>query len=192
MRKSRLGVNTVARLLRDTTAEAHPTTLKKVTHALGVSQAWLTAGGSRQALNPDETDELLRCVTTLHSIALGTRTDPRSEPNVRRELKLRVPVHVRASGARQVYRVRGQSLARFGLLDGDLVYVKPTENLRDAVGSVAVVQLDGALYLKRLTVGAGGIVALQSACDGYDVLVVRADDDFRVMGRVTTSVREMR
>jgi SOS-response transcriptional repressor LexA len=90
-----------------------------------------------------------------------------------------------------VYRVRGHSLARFGLHDNDLAYVKPTENLRDAVGSVVLAHLNGALYLKRLTVGAGGVVALQSACDGYDALIVRHDDDFKLMGRVTASAREM-
>lgn len=193
VRKSRLGVNTVARLLRDTTAEPHPITLKKVTRALGVSAAWLIAAGTRlRPLNAEETDELLRCVATLHSLALGARTDARSAPNVRRESKIRVPPHFRATGARQVYRVRGPSLACFGLLDRDLVYVQPTENLRDAVGSIILAHLNGALFLKRLTVGAGGVVALQSACDGYDALIVRNDDDFKLMGRVTASVREMR
>jgi SOS-response transcriptional repressor LexA len=193
VRKSRLGVNTVARLLRDTTAQPRPITLEKVTRALGVSAAWLTAGGTRhRALNAEETDELLRCVATLHSLALGSRTDSRSEPNVRHESKLRVPPHFRASGARQVYRVRGCSLARSGLLDRDLAYVKPTENLRDAVGSIVVAQLNGALYLKRLTIEAGGVVALHSACDGYDALIVGDDDDFKLMGRVTAFVRETR
>jgi SOS-response transcriptional repressor LexA len=91
-----------------------------------------------------------------------------------------------------VYRVRGHSLARSGLLDRDLAYVKPTENLRDAVGSIVLAHLNGALYLKRLTIEAGGVVALHSACDGYDALIVRDDDDFKLMGRVTAFVREMR
>jgi SOS-response transcriptional repressor LexA len=193
VRRSGLGVNTVARLLSDTTAEAHPTTLRKVTRALGVSASWLTAEGTRQrALSAEETDELQRCVATLHAIALGARADSRSEPNVRRESKLQTPAHAIVNGAAQVYRVRGHSLTRFGLLDRDLVYVQPTENLHDVVGCIVLLQLNGALYLKRLTVGPRGVVTLLSACEGYDPLIVRAGDDFKVMGRVTASVREMR
>jgi transcriptional regulator with XRE-family HTH domain len=95
VRKSRLGVSTVARLLRGTTAEPRPAPLGKVARALGVSAAWLTAGGTRsRALNAGETGELLRCVATLHSLALGSRTDARNEPNARRESKLRVPPHL--------------------------------------------------------------------------------------------------
>lgn len=191
-RKSRLSATTIARFLNDSTFEPQATTLAKVTRALGVSESWLTAGGTRQrALNPVEHDELRRCVATLHALSIGKRIDPRSEPNVRRESKLRVPAHLRSAGARQVYRVRGPSLTRFGLLDRDLVYVKPTKNVREMVGSLVVVQLNGALYLKRLTVGAGGVVVMESACDGYDALLVRAEDDFQVIGRTTAAVREI-
>lgn len=191
-RKSRLSATTVGRFLDDPNFEPQAATLAKVTSALGVSESWLTAGGTRQrALNAAETDELRRCVTALHALAVGKRLDPRSEPNVRRESKLRVPAHLRSTGARQVYRVRRSSLTRFGLLDRDLVYVKPTKNVRETVGSLVVVQLNGALYLKRLTVGAGGVVVLESACDGYDALVVRADDEFRMIGIVAASLREL-
>jgi hypothetical protein len=44
---------------------------------------------------------------------------------------------------------------------------------------------------ERPYVGLGGVVALQSASDGYDALIVRHDDDFKLMGRVTASAREM-
>ncbi len=192
-KKSRLSPNTIARLLSDPTVEPQPTTLTKLTRVLGVSTSWLTAGDTNQrTLNAAETAELQRCLATLHALSIGTRIDPRSDPNVRRESKLHVPSHLRSGGARQVYRIRGPSLTRFGLLAHDLVYVKPAVNVRETAGTLAITQLNGALYLKRLTVAAGGVVVLHSACDGYDALVVREEDELRVIGRVTASVREMR
>jgi hypothetical protein len=44
---------------------------------------------------------------------------------------------------------------------------------------------------KRLTIGAGGVVTLLSACDGYDPLIIRPGDDFTVMGRAVAAEREL-
>jgi SOS-response transcriptional repressor LexA len=192
VKRTRLGVNTIARLLQGSTADPLPGTLAKVADALGVSTSWLAAGGAPQrALGVTEAAELQRALKTLRAIALGQRIDARADPNVRPEPKRRVPGRFRRAGARQVYRVQGPSLMRFGLLDRDLVYVKPEASPRATAGKIALVTVNGALYLKRLTIGAGGVVTLLSACDGYDPLIIRPGDDFTVMGQAVAAEREL-
>lgn len=159
---------------------------------LGVSKAWLTADVSQRELTPVEQEELLGCVSTLRRLVRGARIDARAEPNVRPEPKRRVPHALRVSGARHTYRVRGRSLAGFGLLDGDLVFVKPLPRgtrVHAATGAIVLFRLNGALYLKQLTVTAGGVVVLRSALAGYDPIVIGAGDDWTLMGRVVVSVR---
>ena len=191
VKRTRLGVNTIARLLEGSTSDPLPRTLTKVADALGVSTSWLAAGGAPQrALGATEAAELQRALKALRAIALGQRIDARGDPNVRPEPRRRVPGRFRRAGARQVYRVRGPSLRRFGLLDRDLVYVKPEASPRATAGKIALVTVNGALYLKRLTIGAGGVVTLLSACDGYDPLVIGPGDDFTVMGQAVAAERE--
>jgi SOS-response transcriptional repressor LexA len=191
VKQTRLGVNTIARLLQGSTADPLPRTLTKVADALGVSPSWLTVGTPPRALGVVEAGELQRSLKTLRALALGERIDARGDPNVRPEPKRRVPGRFRRAGARQVYRVRGHSLVRFGLHDKDVVYVKPADSARATVGKIALVTVNGALYLKRLTIGAGGVVTLLSACDGYDPLIIGPDDDFHVVGQAVAAERDL-
>jgi SOS-response transcriptional repressor LexA len=81
-------------------------------------------------------------------------------------------------------------MTRWGLLDGDFVYIRPAERVREVVGALTVFELNGALYVKRLTVARRGIVMMLSANDGYDPFAVRAQDEFKLIGVVVASVRE--
>lgn len=189
-RATGLGVNTISRLLHDGRQTPAAGTLRAVAQAAGVSVAWLRADGARRTLSDAETDDLRRCLRTLQSIARGRRLDARTVSNVRPEPARRVPRAFRLHGARQVYRVIGDSLARAGLLDGDLVYVRPAGRVRDAVGAHVVARLNGALYLERLTVTARGRIALVSDAEGYEPIVVHARDELALIGEVIGAVRE--
>jgi len=112
-------------------------------------------------------------------------------PNISREARLRVPRPFRSLGARHVYRVIGESMSRFGLHDADLLYVRPLTrgNARSAVGGIVVVSLNGALFLKQLTVGSRGKVALRSGRSGEYCVTITPGDDCRPLGQVVASVR---
>lgn len=192
--RSRLGPNTIHRLIHDPGRHPSPHTLVRVARVVGTSVRWLTADASQRELTTTEREELLQCVQTLRSLARRHRIDPRSDPNVVREPARRVPRQFAALGARHAYRVRGGSLSGFGLLNGDVVYAKPSSghrigDVRDAVGSLIVSRISGVLYLKQLLVTAGGVVVLRSAHDGYDPLMIGADDDWTIMGKVVGSMR---
>lgn len=192
-RRSRLGRSTIDRLLHDPTREATPPTLKQVARVLGTSASWLTADPSQRALTPEEHEELQRSLQTLRNLARGRRIDARTHPNAVRAPDRRVPRPFAALGARHAFRVRGNSLSGFGLLDGDTVFVKPLMNgnaqIRGAVGSLVLSQLNGALYLHQLTIAPGNAVVLRSAHTGFDPLTIAPDDDWKLLGQVVASAR---
>jgi SOS-response transcriptional repressor LexA len=173
-----LGVNTIGRLLDDSHQTPSRRTLEAVARTLQVTTAWLEPDDARRTLGGTETAELRRCVRVLRAIARGTRIDARGEPNVRPEPES------------HTYRVVGNSLARFGLLDGDLATVRPMERVRDVAGALAVVRLNGSLYLKRLMVWIEGAIVLRSAADGYDPILVGPADAFALVGEVVSCTRE--
>jgi SOS-response transcriptional repressor LexA len=191
-RETRLGVHTIERLLHDTQQTPAPATLEVVARSTGVSTAWLDPDDARRELTANETAEVRRCVDVLRGVARGERADARSLPNVRVETRRHVPHAFRVHGARQVYRVLGDSLAHAGVLDGDLAYVRPTARVRDVVGSLVVARLNGELYLKRLMVAERGVVLLASAADRFEPIVIGGADRFALLGEVVACVREYR
>jgi transcriptional regulator with XRE-family HTH domain len=191
--RSRLGPGTIDRLVNAPRSAPSPRTLQRVASVLGVSAAWLAADVPQREPTPGEWEELRRCVRALRRLGGGARIDARAEPNVRRARGRRVPRAFAGLGAREVYRVRGRSMAGFGLMDGDVVYVKPLtpERLRGAVGRVILFQLNGALYLKQLTVGTHNAVALRSAHAGYEPITLRPGDQWIPLGQAVASMREL-
>ncbi|HEX6087389.1 MAG TPA: S24 family peptidase [Thermoanaerobaculia bacterium] len=179
-RETRLGVNTIGRLLGDPQQTPSPRTLDAVARTLEVTTAWLEPDDARRILGAAEAGELRRCVRVLRAIARATRIDARGEPNVRPEPEP------------HTYRVVGHSLARAGLLDGDLATVRPAERVRDVSGAWVVARLNGSLYLKRLKVWMEGAIVLRSAADGYDPIVVGPADAFELLGEVVALAREYR
>lgn len=190
-RISPLGQNTIQRLLTEPRRVPRARTIASVAEILGVPPAWLTADTPQRQLTATEDAELRQSVRTLRALARGVRTDVRRKPNLQRVARAAVPQPFRAHGARDVYRVQGASMQGFGLMDGDLVYTKPLHRraMRAAVGSMIVFALNGALYLKRLTIAPGGVIELRSAHPGYDPMTLRAGDEFEPLGEVVASVR---
>jgi SOS-response transcriptional repressor LexA len=86
-----------------------------------------------------------------------------------------------ARGARLVCKAVGDSMIEAGILDGDLLYVRPVRGLRDAAGKVVVCSVGDATYVKQLEIKAGRIRLLSrnAAFAPIDV-----DDDFELIGVV--------
>ncbi len=87
-------------------------------------------------------------------------------------------------GARRVFRVITDALIGAGILDGDVIFVRPSLDLTAADGEIIVCRLDGALYVKRLDLR-GHQTALLSANPRYPDVVVRETDNFVMIGVVT-------
>jgi SOS-response transcriptional repressor LexA len=167
--------------------------MERVAGLLGVPSAWLFADTPQRQLTETEHAELLQCVQTIRALAQGLRIDARAKPNVKRETRRVVPRQFRLRGAREVYRVEGISMSRFGLLHGDLVYIRPLTRrflgLDALAGSFVVFRLNDTHYLKQFTVATDGIV-FHSACTGYAPITAHSGDKVELLGRVVASVRE--
>jgi repressor LexA len=70
-------------------------------------------------------------------------------------------------------RVRGQSMVDAGIRDGDYLIVEPADDATD--GRTVVVEVDGAVTVKKVYREAGGEVRLQPANPEMLPLVVRGD-----------------
>ena len=88
-------------------------------------------------------------------------------------------------------RVSGDSMVDEGIMDGDLVAVKPGSKVES--GALAVVLLDDEATVKRVYIQKNRI-ALKPAnkAAGYKVRYVKpTDKDIRIVGRVTGCVRKI-
>ena len=93
-------------------------------------------------------------------------------------------------------RVSGESMIESGILDGDVVIIRPQETVEE--GDVAAVVVDGAGTLKRWSRGAvskgeseSNPVRLHPANERFPVLEIREEDgkDVRVFGKYVGLVR---
>jgi repressor LexA len=83
-------------------------------------------------------------------------------------------------------RVHGHSMRDRGILDGDLVIVRPQEHAREGDAVVALVGDDATVKTFRRN---GDGIDLVPENPDFDVLHVGPHDDFRVLGVVTGLVR---
>ncbi|HEX8407365.1 MAG TPA: S24 family peptidase [Thermoanaerobaculia bacterium] len=78
---------------------------------------------------------------------LGEPPQPDAEP-----VLAEIPPVYADHGARLVYKACGDSMLHAGISAGDLLFVKPVEDLAAAAGRVVVCRVDGAEYVRRLDV----------------------------------------
>lgn len=189
-RVSRLGRNTIARFLQPGGAPPSERTTARIAEALGIAPAWLVPDANiNRPFTAAEWEELQRGLRLLRRLVQRERIDARARPNAQRVTGHRIPRAFRLSGARTTWRVRGSSMADAGLRDGDLAFVAPQTNLRQLAGSIVLVSLNGALFLKQLRVEERGVPALHSAAPGYEPIRIEEEDDFRLVGRIVAMVR---
>ena len=87
-------------------------------------------------------------------------------------------------------RVAGDSMRDAGIVDGDLVLVHPLEEPTISDGEIVAVRLGREAFAKRFYKKDDQIV-LEPAHPDYPPMLVRDDDDFEVLGRVTGLFRHL-
>ena len=100
-----------------------------------------------------------------------------------------IPAAMFRRGARMVFRASGDSMAEEGIRDGDILYVKPTTDLRVATGRVAVCRVEESLYLRKL-VATGRGIRLQAG-SAYPDVHVRDRDSLQIVGVVVAHLGEL-
>lgn len=83
-------------------------------------------------------------------------------------------------------RVRGMSMRDAGIMDGDLLAVKSTKDVRN--GQIVVARLGDEVTVKRLRRSAGMIELLPENPD-YNIIVVQPDEPFDIEGLAVGLIR---
>jgi SOS-response transcriptional repressor LexA len=144
---------TLSRIL--TAAHQQPSieTVARIAHAVNENLGWLFDEPGF-TLSVDEQRELRKVVRFLDDAVISTATHRRErlQPNAAPSGSVDIPRAFASRGAHLVYEASGDSMAGAGILDRDLLFVKPTRNAREAAGRVVVCRLDGADYVRVLDI----------------------------------------
>jgi SOS-response transcriptional repressor LexA len=173
-------------LSRILNARVRPTfdTVVSIARALNESVGWLLDERGF-SLSADEQKQLRKVVRFLDDTLLPSSTSrgERRESNAHPAAGVDVPTVYAVRGARLTYEASGDSMIGAGIVDRDLLFVKPTRDTREAAGRVVVCRLDGEVYVKVLDVR-GGRIRLLSRNERYSAIEVDAGMPFELLGTV--------
>jgi SOS-response transcriptional repressor LexA len=189
---------TLSRILTSGHQRPSLDTITRIAHAVNENVGWILDERGF-ALSARETKQLREVVSFLDTTLLKTptpRTVVRAEPNVLRLPARRrsIPTTFVKAGARVTYQTTDDSLRDAGILDGDLLYVKPLKDLREAEGRLIVCDLTGEPFAKVLEMK-GGRMWLLSRNERYaprEVYEVEIDLIGAVVGRMGAVTGEIR
>jgi SOS-response transcriptional repressor LexA len=176
---------TLSRIL--TAAHERPTldTIVRIARALDESVGWILDEPSFY-LSADDQRKLYDAVRILDASlrSAGRRRTVRPESNANAVAANReIPRAFAALGARLIYEAAGDSMIGAAIADRDLLFVKPTNNIRDASRKIVVCRLGADEYVKHLDVR-NGHIRLLSRNERYGPIEVNDGDDFELVGIV--------
>lgn len=173
---------TLSRVISGIHAQPAFDTVVRITHALGENIGTLLDEPAF-SLDADQRAELRRVLGYLSAaVKLSPAIDALSSANAVEQRAAEVPRTFYLRGARLVYQAIGDSMREAGIVDGDLLFVIPTRELRQAAEHVVVCRVSGVILVKQLELHAGRI-RLLSRNERYTV--IDADEDnFQLIGTV--------
>ena len=180
---------TLSRVLSGIHAQPAFDTVVRITHALGENVGTLLDEPAF-SLDAGQRDELRRVLGYLAAaVRLSPAIDALSTPNAVAQRAAEVPRPFYLRGARLVFQAIGDSMIEAGIVDGDLLFVIPTRDLRDATKHIVVCCVSGVTLVKQLELHIGRI-RLLSRNERYTV--IDADEDnFRLIGTVAGRLGSM-
>lgn len=177
---------TLSRIL--TAAHERPAldTIARVAHAVNENVGWILDEPSYE-LSADEQRKLHDAVRILESSLQSStrqRHKARAESNaIAVSANREIPRAFAAAGARLIYEAAGDSMIGAAIADRDLLFVKPTNNIREASRKIVVCRLGADEYVKHLDVR-NGHIRLLSRNERHGPIEVGAGDEFELIGIV--------
>lgn len=101
---------------------------------------------------------------------------------------LPVPRELGEAGSHFLLRVRGDSMAGAGILDGDILVVRQQDHCEN--GDIAVVLLGDEATVKRVFFESQKVI-LRPENPAYEDIVVLPSQQFKILGKVTGLFRKM-
>ncbi len=198
----------ILRFIEDTvSAQGYPPTVREIGTAVGLCspasvQSHLSTleakGYIRRGASKRRALELVKSLPGHASETVSTGSESRSIPLVGRvaaglpllaveeaEERIDIPGFLGDAGTCFALRVRGSSMINAGILDGDMVVVKPQDDADD--GDIVVALLDDEATLKRFF-REDDQVRLQPENDSMQPIFTR---DPRIVGKVTGVLRRL-
>jgi SOS-response transcriptional repressor LexA len=173
---------TLSRVLSGIHAQPAFDTVVRIAHALGENVGTLLDEPAF-SLSAEQRAEVRRVVGYLASaVRLSPAIDALSSANAVAQRAAEVPRQFYLRGARLVFQAIGDSMIEAGILDGDLLFVVPIRDLREAAAHIVVCRVAGVTLAKQLELHAGHI-RLLSGNDRYNAIYVD-EDDFHLIGTV--------
>jgi len=177
---------TLSRILNAVDVNPSFETVVRIAHAVDENVGWLIEEPGF-ALSGDQLKKLVATLdfleTTLLKASMPRPPAAAAAPNATVDKESDIPRREQVRGARLVYRALDASMSDAGIAEGDVVFVKPTSDLRAADGLVIVCRLGGAELLKQLELGAGRI-RLLSRNRRYTPIDVTRKDELELIGIV--------
>jgi len=176
---------TLSRIL--TAAHERPTldTIVRIARALDESVGWILDEPSFY-LSADDQRKLHDAVRVLDASlrSAGRRRTVRPESNaIAVTANREIPRAFAAAGARLIYEASGDSMIGAAIADRDLLFVKPTNNIREASRKIVVCRLGADEYVKHLDVR-NGHIRLLSRNERHGPIEVGTGDEFELIGIV--------
>jgi SOS-response transcriptional repressor LexA len=176
---------TLSRIL--TAAHERPTldTIVRIARALDESVGWILDEPSFY-LSADDQRKLHDAVRVLDASlrSAGRRRTVRPESNaIAVTANREIPRAFAAAGARLIYEAAGDSMIGAAIADRDLLFVKPTNNIREASRKIVVCRLGADDYVKHLDVR-NGHIRLLSRNERHGPIEVGTGDEFELIGIV--------
>jgi len=158
---ARITPETLSRILTAEHQRPSLDTITRIAYAVHERVGWVL-GEEGFTLSADELTQLREVVRFLDSALLRSPLPHPVFPATSNALRVHVrrrdiPRSLAALGARTVYQVTDDSLAPLGVLDGDLLYVRPLADVRQGGGRLVVCNLRGGAFAKVLASNGGRI-----------------------------------
>lgn len=176
---------TLSRILTGANRQPSFETVVRIARALNENVGWLLDERGF-ALSASEQQQLRNVVRFLDDTLVATarrREAPEPSAVTAGGPGVEIPRTYAARGARLVYEAAGDSMIGAGIADRDLLYVKPTRNVREASGRVVVCRLGDSEHVRVLDVRSGRI-RLLSRSDRDAPLEIDDNTSFELIGIV--------
>lgn len=171
---------TLSRIL--TSSSTHPSfdVVMRIARALNENVGWLLDERGF-SLSGEEEKKLREVVRFLDDtlLAPAPRLDDRNAITATAD----IPRTYSVRGARLAYEATGDSMLGAGIIDGDVLYVRPVRSTREANGRIVVCRVDDVTYVKVLDVRARRI-RLVSRNDRYAPIEIGDANRFELIGIV--------
>jgi phage repressor protein C with HTH and peptisase S24 domain len=177
---------TLSRVLTATHQNPTLDTIVKIAHAINESVGWLLDEPG-YVLSADEQRKLhdaVRILETSLRTATRQRRTARPESNaVALGANREIPRTFAALGARLIYEAAGDSMIGAAIADRDVLFIKPTNSLREAARRIVVCRVGADEYVKYLDVRESHI-RLLSRNERHGPIEIRDSDEFELIGIV--------